>query len=208
MSEGYSVLLPDSRGHGESAGTISYGVREREDVGLWFQWLRANGCTGCVFGMGESMGAAILLQAAKNIPFCALVAESPFASFRQVAYVRVGQFFQTGTWLGKSIFRPAIEFAFLYGCLTRGVRLWDSSPEMRVSATHVPILLIHGLADSNIPYQHSEMILARNPSIIRLWKVPNAGHCGASSVAGHEFGERVADWFAGHRVQQELIVRR
>jgi hypothetical protein len=65
----------------------------------------------CIFGMGESMGAAIVLQSVKTTPFCAVVAESSFASFRQIAYVRVGQFFQSGTWLGRIALRPAMELA-------------------------------------------------------------------------------------------------
>jgi uncharacterized protein len=79
--------------------------------------------------MGESMGAGILLQAIKKeTRFCAVVAESSFASFRQIAYVRVGQFVGTGKWLGEVALRPAVELAFLYGRITRGVALTDSVP--------------------------------------------------------------------------------
>jgi hypothetical protein len=36
LHDGYSVLLPDSRAHGESGGDIAtYGIRERQDVHLW-----------------------------------------------------------------------------------------------------------------------------------------------------------------------------
>lgn len=96
----------------------------------WFDWLAARQHPQCIFAMGESMGAAILLQAIKEERrFCAVVVESPFASFRQIAYVRVGQFVGTGTWLGKVALRPAVELAFLYGKITRGVNLTDASPE-------------------------------------------------------------------------------
>jgi dipeptidyl aminopeptidase/acylaminoacyl peptidase len=153
----------------------------------------------CIFGMGESMGAAILLQSVeKENRFCAVVAESGFASFRQIAYVRVGQFFHTGTWLGRIVLRPAVEMAFLYGRLTRGINLADASPERSVVGSRVPIFLIHGLSDDNIPFQQSERIRARNPTEITLWEVPSAGHCGAVDVAPQEFDNRVVGWFTSH----------
>lgn len=144
------------------------------------------------------MGAAIVLQALKTTPFCAVVAESSFASFRQIAYVRVGQSFHTGTWLGRIVLRPAVEMAFLYGRLTRGVNLADASPERSVVGIHVPILLIHGLADDNIPPKQSERIRDHDPTEIVLWEVPLAGHCGAVNAAGREFDTRVLGWFRSH----------
>lgn len=58
---------------------------------------------------------------------------------------------------------------------------------MSVVRSRVPILLIHGLADTSIPYRQSEMISVKNSVAVKLWEVPNAGHTGASDVAGREF---------------------
>ncbi len=183
LSHGYAVLLPDSRGNGLSGGTETFGVHEVGDVRNWFEWLESHQHPNCVFGMGESMGAAIVLQAVKATPFCAVVAESAFASFRQIAYIRVGQIFRSGEWIGQYALRPSVEMAFVYARLTRGINLTAASPERSVAGSKVPILLIHGLADNNIPSQQAEMIRAHNPVDITLWEVPNAGHCGAVSVA-------------------------
>jgi uncharacterized protein len=203
LSKGYAVLLPDSRGQGASGGKFpTYGVKETDDVHRWFEWLATQQRPRCIFGMGESMGAAILLQAVREeTRFCAVVAESSFASFRHIAYVRVGQFVGTGTWLGKVALRPAVELAFLDGRITRGVSLTEASPENAVAGSHVPILLIHGLSDDNIPFQQSERIRARNPADITLWEVPGAGHCGAVNVVPEEFDRRVVGWFAAHNHQ-------
>ena len=199
LSNGFAVLVPDSRAQGESGGDFpTYGLKESGDVQRWFNWLVMQQHAKCIFGMGESMGAAIALQAAQTTPFCAVVAESSFASFRQIAYVRVGQFFHTGEWLGRIVLRPAVETAFLYGRLTRGVNLADASPERSVVGGQMPIFLIHGLADDNIPPQQSERIRAHNPAEIVLWEVPNAGHCGAVNAAGQEFDTRVLGWFTSH----------
>jgi len=200
LSKGYAVLLPDSRGQGESGGQFpTYGVKETGDVHRWFEWLAAQQHPRCIFGMGESMGAAILLQSLREeTGFCAVIAESSFTSFRQIAYVRVGQFAGTGAWLGKIALRPAVELAFLYGGITRGVLLTDASPEDAVIGSRVPILLIHGLSDDNIPFRHSEEIRSHNPADITLWEVPGAGHCGAVSVAPEQFDSRVLRWFSAH----------
>jgi len=199
LSQGYAVLVPDSRAQGTSGGGFpTYGVEESKDIRDWFNWLETRQHTNCVFGMGESMGAAIVLQAVKTTPFCAVVAESPFASFRQISYIRVGQIFRSGEWLGQYALRPSVELAFVYARLTRGVKLTTASPEQSVVGSKVPILLIHGLADDNIPPHQSEMIRARNPADITLWEVPDAGHCGAVSVGAEEFDSRVLGWFASH----------
>jgi dipeptidyl aminopeptidase/acylaminoacyl peptidase len=200
LSNGFTVLVPDSRAQGESGGDFpTYGLKESYDVHRWFDWLVIQQHPKCIFGMGESMGAAVLLQSIeKENRFCAVVAESSFASFRQIAFVRVGQFSHTGTWLGKVALRPAVELAFLYGKLTRGINLADASPERSVVGSRVPIFLIHGLADDNIPFQQSERIRAHDPADIVLWEVPLAGHCGAVNAAEKEFNTRVLGWFASH----------
>ena len=200
LSHGYDVLAPDARAQGESGGTFpTYGIKEANDVHRWFDFLQVQDDARCVFGLGESFGAATLLQALKQENrFCAVVAESSFANFRQVSYIRVGQFLHTGVWLGEIVLRPAVEFAFLYGQITRGVNIASASPESAVVGSSIPILLIHGLADTNIPPEQSERIQAHNPSNIVLWEVPNAGHCGARGTAGKEFDKRVLDWFASH----------
>jgi dipeptidyl aminopeptidase/acylaminoacyl peptidase len=206
LSNGFAVLVPDSRAQGESGGDFpTYGLKESDDVHRWFDWLVMQQHPKCVFGMGESMGAAIVLQAVKRTPFCAVVAESSFASFRQIAYVRVGQFFHTGAWLGRVALRPAVELAFLYRRLTRGVNLAHASPQRSVVGSRVPIFLIDGLADDNIPYQQSERIQAHNPADIVLWEVPNAGHCGAVNAAGQEFDTRVLGWFSSHDSGYQLV---
>ncbi len=200
LSHGYDVLAPDARAQGDSGGTFpTYGIKEVNDVHRWFDFLQVQDDPHCIFGLGESFGAATLLQALKQeTRFCAVVAESAFANFRQVSYIRVGQFLHTGKWLGEIALRPAVEFAFLYSQITRAVNLASASPESAVVGSSIPIFLIHGLADTDIPPKQSERIRAHNPGKIALWEVPDAGHCGARGAAGDEFDKRVLDWFGSH----------
>jgi uncharacterized protein len=196
LDRGYNVLMPDARAHGTSGGELAtYGLLERDDIRRWFEWLNANEHPPCIFGFGESMGAAQVLESLKTESnFCAVAAESPFSNLREVGYDRIGQAFRTGPWLGRTILRPVIETAFWYAQWKYKLDLQQVSPEDIVSSTGVPVLLIHGQIDSNIPLRHSYRIRARNSSV-NLWEVPDADHCGAITVARSELETRVIDWF-------------
>ena len=199
LRHGYSVLLPDARAHGASGGQLAtYGVTEAGDLRRWFDWTRNSEAPHCIDGLGDSMGAAQLLQSLVAIPgFCAVVAESSFSSFREAAYDRLGQEFNTGPWLGRTLLLPAFEVGLLYARWKYGVDLDQASPENSVAVSRVSVFLIHGLSDTNLPRRHSERIKAANPSVV-LWEPPGAGHCGAAGAAPEEYEHRVVGWFKSH----------
>jgi len=199
LRHGYSVLLPDARAHGASGGSIAtYGPLESGDLRRWAVWLELSQAPHCLYGLGDSMAASQLLESLTQIPeFCAVVAESAFSSFREAAYVRIGQQFRTGPWLGQTLLRPAIEEGLLYARLRYGVNFAMASPIRAVASTRVPVLLIHGLADTNLPPRNSERIKAANAAAV-LWEPPDAGHCGASSAEPAEYERRVIGWFESH----------
>jgi alpha-beta hydrolase superfamily lysophospholipase len=199
LAHGYTVLMPDARAHGISGGALAtYGLLEREDIHGWFDFVSAQDHPRCIFGFGESMGAAQLLQSLEtHVNFCGVAVESPFADFREIAFDRMGQPFHLGPWVGRTVLRPLVEIGLLRARWKDGLDLRNASPEDAVAATTVPVLLIHGQADSNIPVRHSRMIHARNPAT-ELWEVPGAEHCGAIAVAPKEFEARVMNWFGAH----------
>ena len=204
LAHGFIVLLPDARAHGASGGELAtYGLLERNDIHQWFDFLIAQSHPHCIFGFGESMGAAELLQSLTVEPrFCSVAAESSFSSFREIAYDRMGQPFHLGPWFGRTLLRPVVEFAFLYTRSKYRLDMQQVSPEKSVAETKVPVFLIHGEIDSNIPPRHSRRIQARNRNAV-LWGVPNADHCGAISAAPQEFEQRVLAWF--HETQQPKL---
>jgi len=196
LRHGYNVLIPDSRSHGESGGAIAtFGVLEAGDVHRWVSWLEDRLPRGsCVFGSGVSMGAAIVLQAAGQEPrFCGVIAEAPYASFREIAYDRIGQSFHLGPWFGMTVGQPIIEFGMLYARAKYQINLEQASPAAALQASSVPVLLIAGLADDNIPIRHSRMIHEQNPRVI-LWEVPGAGHGSAISDARADYERHVMEF--------------
>jgi hypothetical protein len=203
LRHGYAVLLPDSRAHGASGGDIAtYGVLEADDVRRWFDWVERAESPRCIDGLGESMGAAQVLESLSVTPgFCAVAAESSFASFREASYDRLGQKLGSGALLGRTLLRPAVEAGFLYARWEYGVDLEQASPENAVARSGVPVLLIHGKKDTNLPPRHSEMIFEKSslrvPSVA-VWEPEEAGHTGAAGAEPAEFEHRVIGWFQSH----------
>lgn len=197
VSRGFTVLLPDARAHGISGGALAtFGWLERYDIAEWVQFLQAQSSARCVYGLGESMGAAQLLQSlATGASFCSVIAESSFSNFREIAYDRMGQPFHLGPWVGRTILWPLVEVAFLRARWKYGVDMQKVSPETAISNSHAPVLLIHGQVDSNIPVRHSKRIHRLDPATV-FWEVPGADHCGAIAVAPAEFQRRIAAWFS------------
>jgi pimeloyl-ACP methyl ester carboxylesterase len=206
LAHGYTVLLPDARAHGVSGGAVTtFGLSEREDIHDWADFLSREVHPRCLFGMGESMGAAQLLQALEtDSRFCAVVAESAFSTFREIAYDRMGQPFHLGAWVGRTVLRPMVEVAFLRARWKYGLPLGEVSPEAAVASSQVPVLLIHGQIDGNIPLRHSRAIHARAPQTA-LWEVPGADHCGALAVAPDEFERRFIGWFGQSAVMSQKV---
>jgi uncharacterized protein len=195
LPRGFTVLLPDARAHGASGGLVAtYGLLERNDIHQWFDFLQAQD-PRCIFALAESMGAAQFLQSLDTHPnFCAVAVESPFANFREIAYDRMGQPFHLGPWMGRIVLRPLVEVAFLRARWKYNLNMNQISPEDSAAATSVPILLIHGEIDSNIPIRHSRRIHALAP-YTQLWEVPRADHCGALNAAPEEFQHRIIELF-------------
>ena len=202
VNRGYGVLMADARAHGASGGvSASYGLVEAEDIRRWFDWLREREHPHCIYGLGESMGAAQLLQSlSAEDGFCAVAAESSFSTFREIAYDRVGQAFHAGPWVGRWALRPLVEVAFAYADWNYKLDFEQVSPDRTIAASRVPVFLIHGEEDSNIPVRHSRKIAADDPGVT-LWVVAGAEHCGAVGVAPQEFERRVVGWFAQHGAQ-------
>lgn len=196
LQRGFSVLMPDSRGHGSSGGTlVGYGVFEAEDVHRWAEWLLARTPSARLYGLGESMGAAILLQSLRVEPrFRAVVAECPFATFHEVAFDRLHQY----SGLPEFALWPVVTGGELYARERYGIDLRRASPAAVVAKTRTPILLIHGDRDTNIPPRHSRELHALNPQATALWIVPGAIHVAAVVAAPEEYRSRVLSWFSDH----------
>ncbi len=198
LQAGYAVLVPDGRGHGRSGGdVVTYGLLEKYDILAWAERLREQGCSN-LYGLGESLGGAVLIEASALRPqFRAIAAECSYADLRSVGEYRV----QHLSGLPGPLVAPAAKMlvagSMLYARLIYGLDFRGASPLAAMSRTSTPVLLIHGVLDAETPSWHSQMLARANPKTV-LWLVPNAGHTAAYSANPAEFRRQVLGWFAQH----------
>ncbi len=201
VAQGHTTLLADLRANGESGGELStFGVMEADDARRWLVRLTQEArADGCLYLFGTSLGAAVAIHAADAPRVCAVVADSPYSSLRDVAYDRISQRLHVPRLVGQTLVRPAIELGFLYARLRYGVWLGDASAQAVVARDGPPVLVIHGALDDNSPPAHAERLREANPSRVDLWIVEGAGHGQALRLTGDAYRTRVRDFLAAHR---------
>jgi uncharacterized protein len=195
LRRGFGVLMMDSRDQGESGGAMAtYGWKERYDTVAITNALYASEKVRHLYALGVSMGGAIALQSAAVEPRIeAVVAEAPFASLREVSYDYAG--LPAGSWLGKTLFRPAPMMAMHSVEKEGGFKPEDVSPEKAVGTRAFRVLLICSRRDSTIPCRHAERIYKAAVGPKELWVVQGAGHAAALGQAPAEYERRTISLF-------------
>jgi hypothetical protein len=182
LRHGYSVVMTDSRAHGESGGDMAtYGWKERYDAIVITDALYSAEKVHHLYALGVSMGAAIALQSTAVDPRIErVVAEDPFASLREVSYDYAG--LHAAAWLGKTVFRLAPLMATHSVEKEGGFKPDDVFLEKAAALRPFPVLLVCGTRDHTIPCRHAQRIYeaARGPK--ELWIVEGAQH---ASALGH-----------------------
>ena len=198
VGRGYSALAPDSRGHGESGGEIvTYGLLEALDVLDWAHWMKARGCSR-VYGLGESLGASILIQASAVEPaFAGIISESAYADLLDAEEHRFARMLPLRSSFARPLAWLAVVNGKLFARLVYGVNFDKASPLDAMRRTHTPILLIHGLEEDQTSPEHSRRLAGSYPGA-ELWLVPGLKHASAYSVGSGEYEQRIFAWLRSH----------
>jgi uncharacterized protein len=204
LRHGYSVVMMDSRAHGESGGAIAtFGWLERHDTVSIIDALYKAETPLNVFALGSSMGASIALQSAGIEPrIVGVVAESSFSDLREVTYDYAGLHWTP--WLGRTFFRPSTWTGLSEMEKQGGFAANDVSPEKAVAIRPFPVLLICDALDRIIPCRHSNRIFEAATGPKELWEVPLAGHASALGTAPAEYEQRVIAFFEHHQVSRTI----
>jgi uncharacterized protein len=203
LSSGYSVVMMDARAHGESGGLIStYGHIERYDIKTVMDALTTTENVDHAYALGESMGAAVALQAAAVDPRIeGVIAEGAFRNLHEVMFDYAG--LRWSAFLGKTLFRPAAILAVHEAEQQGGFNFDEVSPETSVTKRSFAVMLISGLSDHNIPKRHAQAIYTAAAGPKELWLVPKAHHQGALQAAPQEFQQRVLRFLSSSKIAHE-----
>lgn len=171
IDEGFNVILPDERGHGESKGhSITFGHKEQYDVLCWIN--KAYEMLGKdieIVLFGISMGGATVLLAANKVPnSIKIVADCPFSSPKEIiseTIIHLG--------LKPKFFFPLANLAsIIYG----HANLNNDDASKNIKECNSKILIIHGTSDTIVPYKFSKRIYEENKDKVQYELFEGAEH--------------------------------
>lgn len=174
---GYNILLPDLRGQGKSNGNyIGMGWKDRDDI---MQWLAVSksiyGDTTRIVLHGISMGAAAAMMVAdENIPsnVKCIIEDCGYTSVWDEFSYRLKEEY------GLPEF-PILYSTSLYCKLKEGWSFQQASALERVQKCKLPMLFIHGDADTYVPTWMVHKLYEAKQGEKELWIVPGVVHAKA-----------------------------
>ncbi len=193
-AKGYGLLLVDQRTHNDSDGDlITYGVRERYDARDWARLLEREFPGVPVFAYGVSMGAGTVMAAAPLYPsnVRGIIADCGYTNMRAIFAEVISRDYHLPPFpvlnAAEVINRAAAGFGF---------RDVDSAEELRKG--RVPVLLIHGEADSYVPFRMGKEISDATADAVDITfcPIPGADHAMSYVTAREKYAQEMEAFMA------------
>ena len=171
--QGYNVLTPDMRSHGESEGTyIGMGWLDRKDVIKWIQYIIDFDQEAEIILHGVSMGGAtVMMTAGEDLP------EQVKGIVEDCGYTSVWDIFSDEL---RYLFHlpdfPVLYAADAVSRIRAGYGFQNASSIEQLKKSQVPVLFIHGSEDT---FVHTDMVYELYeacPTQKDLLVVEGAGH--------------------------------
>lgn len=194
LKHGYRMLIVDARAHGKSEGTyIGFGCKDRYDALGWINWMiKKAGSSIQILLHGDSMGGATVLMASGlTLPeqVKGIISDCAFTSPKEV-FTHV---------LHDSYHLPAFLMLAIADAVNKkkaGYGLDDCNAAHEVQKATVPILFIHGDADTFVPCSMCEELYQNCASPKKKMIVKGAGHCESYYKDPKQY-EKALDDFTG-----------
>lgn len=171
----YNIFMPDARGHGDSEGDYyGFGWPDRLDLIDWTKQLieREGGDEEVVYH-GLSMGAATVLMASgeDDLPkeVRAIIADSPYTSVYELFAYQMKRMYHLPAF-------PILDTTSVVTKLRAGYGLREANAVDEVERTRVPLLLIHGTADTFVPTKMAEELHDHAGGSAKLILIDGANH--------------------------------
>ena len=185
---GFSLLLPDARGHGQSeGGYIGMGWPERRDIAAWVQRVTAETGAPDIVLMGVSMGAAtVMMTAGEPLP------PNVRAIVEDCGYTTAWEEFRYQ--LKKTYGLPPFPVLYTADALLRrraGFSLREASAAAQVAHSRTPMLFIHGGKDAFVPFAMLDEVYAAARCPKEKYVEPDAGHAESLRMAPARYWAKV-----------------
>ena len=182
---GVSVICPDYRGYGLSAGKLSEaGCYEAAHAAYDYLVEERHVSPQDIVVLGYSLGSAVAIELSVAEPTAGLILQTPFADGRKLLRAwasKLGRVMSVVGWVAS--FLP-VRCSF--------------PTSSRLGRVSVPTLVIHGTADNIVPYSHGKEVFRRItvPSK-RFVSVDGAGHCNFQYFLGEKYVPLLVDFIQG-----------
>lgn len=187
-ARGYSVLLFDFQGHGESRGSrITFGDLESRDVTAAIQYLHHKLPNEQVGVIGVSLGAAAFVLAEQRPAVAAVVLEQMYPTIQQAVAGRARQYLGP---LGP-VFAPLLMAQVQARIEIPANR---QRPVDRMAQLGAPVLIINGTRDNYTSIEDARALFAAASDPKELWAVEAAGHVNLYAFAKAQYEQRVGDF--------------
>ena len=188
---GFNVLLYEHRNHGRNAPkNTTFGYYEKYDLKAVVDWALAQlGPDGVVGTLGESLGAAVVLQHCAIDPRVAfVVADCPYSDLaKQLRYLLKLDYHLPPF--------PLLNLADFFCKVISGMSFSKVSPIRDIASIKTPIFWVHGENDTYIlPQMSVDMYHAKSQGIKKLFIAPNAGHAEAFWNNQQEYDRQVGEF--------------
>ena len=174
LQQGYGMLHPDARAHGDSEGEyIGFGCLDRKDALQWINWVtKTCGEDVEILLHGISMGGATVLMASGlDLPpqVKGIVSDCAFTSPKEVFTHVLHSMYHLPAF-------PVIPAADAINKKAAGYGMDECNAKREVEKARVPILFIHGTADTFVPSCMCQEIYDCCASDKKLLLVEGAAH--------------------------------
>ncbi len=189
---GYNVLMPDSRGHGDSEGNyIGFGWVDRKDYLKWIDYvIKKTGPDAQIVLHGVSMGGAtVLMTSGENLPsnVKAIVSDCAYTSVKDELSYQMKRMYRLPSF-------PLLNVTSLITKAKAGFTFEEASALKQVKKSKTPTLFIHGGNDEFVPTGMVNRLFDACNSEKELFIVPGAGHGAALNADPDGYIAKVKDF--------------
>lgn len=189
--QGFHVIAPDLRGHGESEGNyIGMGWHDRKDVLTWINQIITQDPKANIVLFGLSMGGATVMMASgEELPkqVKAIVEDCGYSSVEDIFTYQLSVMFKLPKF-------PIIHAANTITRLRAGYSFKEASSEKQLEKNTTPILFIHGDKDTFVPFSMVDKVYNATRSEKEKLVIPGAGHAHAEQTNPDLYWKTVWDF--------------